>query len=718
MSVRLAAFTLVAAMAAATAHALAYPQITVPVAVPEAAPSLQPNAPVTAWNRSAAVSLRWDVGHARAADDATTVHIATDGKFLYIRFDAQQREPLMAAQHSDDTVVGGSNINGGIAWTDDAVWVDLWPTGPAGFQYQFEANPNGAHNEASSENTAFAPAWQSHGAATAGGYVVTMAIPLAVIHGAHAGTWRVQFVRYVRSTGAMNVWSYDSAQTNPDDPARAGKVTIPLVAKPPLPKPRVGMYALGELASAPAGGNTSRVGADFSIPVAQTAAFFGTLHPDYSNVEIDQQSISPTVYPRVYSEVRPFFTQAAPYYNNFNCNVCNGFRTILYTPAIPTPAEGYAFEGREGSLGLAGYDAIGDGRDDSAAALDYTSDDNRWNASLQQVMAHIAGVPGVSGVSDVADEAGVSWFNGKYLSAYANYATDRGTNVPNPGEGNWLDAGGGFISQQYALFGSFRDVGTEFNPVDGFDSHPGILGYGLYGARVWTMSPNDFLSSVGVSGFLDRYQGQTYGEAQSDNQVLVDLLTKGTIDLQLYSGSDYWRFGSALTPISQSAGVSITYHSGMQNNLNNFPTHGSSATPTSIQWYTGNYGIGGHLDTWFRYSTIRVGNRGSLTLTLDDTAQYFHSSPPNIQWFDGIAYAYQVSPNSSFAIGVRRVIGYPPQPNGGGDCEGACSNISVAYHLRLRTSELYVAYGDPNTLTTVPQMIFKLIFYAGGQKGT
>ncbi len=687
--------------------------VSATIEVTQTAPALQPSASADAWNKATSAPLEWDVGHARASRDATMVHVTTDGKYLYVRFDAQQREPLMAAQRSDDTVAGGSNINGGIAWTDDAVWVDLWPTGPAGFQYQFESNPNGAHNEASSENTAFAPAWESRGAATPGGYVVTMAIPLRVVHGAHAGTWRVQFVRYVRSTGELDVWSYDQSQTNPDDPARAGRLDIPLVAKPPLPGPRFGMYGLGEIASKPTGGSTSRVGSDFSIPVTQTAALFGTLHPDYSNVEIDQQSISPTVYQRTYSEVRPFFTQAAPYYNNFNCDVCNGLRTILYTPGIPTPSQGYAFEGRQGAFGLAGYDAIGDGRNDSAEALNYTSDDNRWNAALQHVVAD------VPGVVDVSNEAGMSWFNGKYLSAYANYATDRGTNVLDPSQGNWLDAGGGFISQQYALFGSYRDVGSYFNPVDGFDSHPGIRGYGLYGARVWTFAPRDFLSSIGVSGFMDRYQGTTTaGIGQSDNQVLVDFLTKDTVDLQLYSGSDYWRFGANLTPISQNAGLSLTYHSGMQNNLNNFPTHGSSATPTSIQWYTGNYGIGGRLDTWFRNSTVRVGSRGALTFTLDDTAQYFHAGSPNIQWFEEIAYAYQVSANSSFAIGVRRVVGYPPQPNGGGDCAGSCSNISIAYHLRLRRAEVYAAYGNPNTLITVPQAIFKLIFYAGGEKGT
>jgi hypothetical protein len=199
--------------------------------------------------------------------------------------------------------------------------------------------------------------------------------------------------------------------------------------------------------------------------------------------------------------------------------------------------------------------------------------------------------------------------------------------------------------------------------------------------------------------------------------LLFDFLTKSAIDVQISSGSNYWRFGNVLTPISQSGGFSITYHSGMQNNMNNFPTHGASSTPTQLQYYTGRYGDG-RLDSWFRSSTMRVGQRGALTLTLDDTAQWMPHGRDNIQWFDGVSYSYEIGPNSSFALGVRRIIGYPPQPNGGGNCEGACSNISLAYHLRLRSEELYVAYGDPNSLTTVPQALFKIIFYAGGQKGT
>lgn len=658
------------------------------------------------------VTLTWDVDHARPAVDETDVYVHTDGTFLYVRFVAEQKAPIIATQHNNDTIVGGSNINSGIAWSDDAVWVDLWPTGPAGFQYQFESNPIGAHNEASTENTSFAPHWQSHGELTSHGYVVTMAIPLAVIHGAHAGTWRVQFIRYVRSTGDLDVWSYDPAQTSPDDPARAGSVTFTSIAKAPLPKPRIAPYALGEAASRTIGGSTSRVGMDFSIPVAQTASFYGTLHPDYSNVELDQQTISPTVYQRTYNEVRPFFTQAASYFNDFNCDVCSGFHTTLYTFGIPTPEEGYAFEGRQGDFGLAAFDAIGDDRTDAAAALDYTSPDTHWNGAFQHVITDLPGLV------DTTNQAGLSWWNGKYLNIYANDAEESGTLVTDPSQGEWLDSGASWINQKFAAGFSYRKLGSQFNPVDGFDSHPGVAGYGAFLARVWTFGKTDALSSIGVSGVVDRYQGVQDGLAQSDNQILLDVLTKSTWDLQLSSGSNYWRFGDVLTPISQSAGFSLTYHSGMQNNMGNFPMHGSSATPTQVQYYTGRYGLG-RLDTWYRTTTMRLGGRGYLSFTVDDTAQWLYGNgADNVQWFDDVSYSYQIDRNSSFAIGIRKVVGNPPQPNGGGDCIGTCTNVSVAYHLRLKDYEFYIAYGDPNTLITVPQAIFKVIFYAGAQKGT
>jgi hypothetical protein len=678
-------------------------------------PVLDPQAPVSGWPADPSLALPWNVVAARNAGEPTGVHLASDGTFLFVRFDATQTEPASATQHSNDTITGGSkNSSGALSWSsDDAVWVDLWPTGATGFMYQFEANPNGSHNESSTENSAFAPQWESHGAIHAGGYTVTMAIPLNVLHGAHDGAWRVQFIRYVRATGAEYVWSFDASQSNPDDVTRAGTLTMSLTGKAPLPKPRAAIYGLGALASAAAGGSTSRTGADISVPVTPTAALYATFHPDYSNVELDQQTISPSVYQRQFSEVRPFFTQAASYFNTFSCDVCLGNRLTLYTPAIPTFSQGYAFEGKQGDYGFAGFDAIGPGRSDIASVLDYTSPDNRWNASFQHVTTDL------TGANDETNEIGFNWSDLKYLSAYANYAQDNGTFVTSPNLGKAIDVGGGYGSPHFAFFGGVRSVGAQFNPVDGFVAHPDIAGYALYSARIWTFTPRDVLAAVGISGILDRFQGMNYGQSQSDNQLLFDLLTKSAWDFQVITGSDYWRFGPTLEPVSANGGFNITYHSGLQtNNSGNFPSHGTSATPTTINYSTGRYGAG-RLDTWLRSSTIRAGDKGTVTFTIDNTSQWMYGlAPDNIQWFDGVAYSYQVNRESSFAVGLRSVTGNPPQPNGGGNCMGKCTNVSVAYHLRLTNEEFYLAYGNPDTLTTVPQAILKVIFYLGGQKGT
>ncbi len=73
----------------------------IPVVVPlvQPAPALDPAAPATAWASAAAMALPWDSAHARPADEATSVAVATDGRFLYVRFRAAQREPVTATQH-------------------------------------------------------------------------------------------------------------------------------------------------------------------------------------------------------------------------------------------------------------------------------------------------------------------------------------------------------------------------------------------------------------------------------------------------------------------------------------------------------------------------------------------------------------------------------------------------------------------------------------------
>ena len=688
---------LVLASCALTAQALALGQIAVTKTA--SGPPLEPRNGTDSWADAARVDLRWEVQRGRRMGESTTAHIATDGAYLYVRFDVSQREPIAQSQRTNDVGQG----------VDDEVWIDLWPQGNDGFQYQFFATPNGTHYESSTENSTYAPQWESFGAVRDGGYTVIMKIPLAIMRGARSSRqWKVQLVRFIHATGEQAVWSYDTSQTNPDDLARAGSMEIDGLAAARA-QPRIAPYVLGSLAAPSIGGTTSRVGADLSIPVTATTSFFATFHPDYSNVELDQQTIAPTAFPRSLTEVRPFFTQGSNNYNSTYCNICT--IAALYTPAIPTPREGYAIDGKQGPYAFTAFDAVGPGRSDEAAALSYTSADLRWNASLQQVAVN------TQFLKDVETVGGVFYNDLKHTVVYANYGNDAGTNVLQGNQAQYYDAGATWSSQTFSMWGGVHKYGVYFNPVDAFIAHTGVAGWGEYANKIWTFAPRDALAAVSLGEYVVREHGAV-GLNQTNNKLDLDILTRSAIDVNITTGFDNLALsGGMLVPVSQ-RGITVMYHSGVQtNNPVSFDAHGASSNPTLLSFNTGLYGAG-RLDTWIRSSSIRVGDHGSFAIDLDDTAQHFSNSSPNIQWFERIGYTYQIGPESSLGLGVRRVVGFPPVPNGGGNCEGTCSNISVAYHQRLPHVELYVAYGAPSGLSTAPQLLLKTIFYFGADKGT
>ena len=135
------------------------------------APTLDPKASLGAWTDIRAMTLPWDVQHQRPASESSIARIATDGKDFFLRFDVKQREELLQQQHAN-------NVGDG---TDDEVWVDFWPGGNSGFFYQFAATSNGTHFQYSSENTAYAPTWDSAGTVVDGGFTITMRIPYKIM---------------------------------------------------------------------------------------------------------------------------------------------------------------------------------------------------------------------------------------------------------------------------------------------------------------------------------------------------------------------------------------------------------------------------------------------------------------------------------------------------------------------------------------------------------
>jgi hypothetical protein len=166
---------------------------------------MDPSADETAFGPAAFAQLAY-TNTGAPASATTDAHITTDGKFLYVRFDASQSQKI---------------------GTGDTVGIDLWPAGSTGNFYRFAASPSGTQ-EANAAAAAAAPSWAASGATFDGGYAVTMKIPLAGLHGVSGnGPWNVQLVRSIGANGQQLVWSHDGAAAPADDLAQAGTMTLP-----------------------------------------------------------------------------------------------------------------------------------------------------------------------------------------------------------------------------------------------------------------------------------------------------------------------------------------------------------------------------------------------------------------------------------------------------------------------------------------------------------
>ncbi|MFN2461142.1 MAG: DUF5916 domain-containing protein, partial [Candidatus Velthaea sp.] len=540
----------------------------------------------------------------------------------------------------------------------------------------------------------------------------TMRIPIAVMRGSGSGGgWKMQLVRIVRSTGERQIWSYGSPQTNGDDVTYAGAMNGLPPAVAGRPRPRLALYGLGAAGSIASGLTTSRVGADVSIPVTATSSLFATLHPDFSNVEIDQQTIAPTAFARSFTEVRPFFTQAANFLNPFSCVVCPGIRE-LYTPAIPTPRDGYAVEGKQGPLSFAAFDALGVGRTDAAASVLLRTNDNHWRFGEQTVGVNLPGF------SDRVTTTGVAWNDNKHISSYFNYGNDAGTNVLAGNRAQRYDGGIYYYTSTLGVAAAMRKIGEFYSPADGFIQHSDIAGYAAYENKLFLFDKRSPLNSIQVGTFIDRYHAASGALNQSDTAAWIDVLTRNRIDVQFNVGSSYLLLNSGVfTPVSQN-GVTLTWHSGSFNDPGSNEFHGSSATPTTITYNAGRFGPG-RVETWFRSSTMRAGMRGTLSLEADDTRDYLDAGGVQVQWLERAGYTFVAGPSTSLAFGVRRIVGTGPVVDATAPPPFTRAwNLSFALHRRLPHDELYFAYGDASRLSTVPQFIVKLIHYFGAEKGT
>jgi hypothetical protein len=645
------------------------------------------------WSKAVKLPVLFDFTYQRSGEP-TDAYVAQDPSGLDVAFAVTQHATLTASQQT----------NGAGVSSDDSVSVVLWPQGTNGFRYRFTANALGARYQTSSENSVYAPTWIAAAQRTPAGYTVTMHIPWNVIRSGGSKSWNAQFERITIADNADQVWEHQQGQRNSDDPAYAGTLTglnVTAQAKIARPKPRVQVYALGEIAPAAFGGNTSRIGADLAIPITATSSLLGAFHPDYSNVETDQQSIAPTAFHRFLSEVRPFFTQAAQNFNNtFSCTNCP---STLYTPAIPTFRQGYAYEGTAGHFSFGAFDAVGFSRTDSAAVLNYGIQDQGKiiGASLQRVSVNLPGF------RDNTTTLYTGYLNQhSHYFGYLNVGSDSGTNVTDNGFAQYWEYGGGFVDKTTTAGITFQKIGPQFLPADGFVNQPDVAGYGLFYNKTFIFSKTAALQDIFVSEFFNRMHDHSGNLSQTGAFEQINFDLQHQISVHVFAGSQGIEiFNGEFLPFNSNGGA-LLYRS-------------QTSTPTSIVYSAGPY-YHGHLITWSYSTTIPIVKR--LHLALEDDENFYSSGtePTAKQWLERASLDWQFSRDASFDIGARRIIGRnlpdafePPQfgfINAG--------NISAAFHFLAAKNEFYLVYGSPNSLATTPALIFKWIRYIGAEKGT
>jgi hypothetical protein len=651
----------------------------------QSAPSLDGDA---GWADAPVTTLGWDFTNGRPAPEETRVRVLVDDRYLYVRFDAKQREPIVATQTVDDVGQG----------SDDVVHVSLWPAGSNGFEYQFDTNPRGTHYQSSTENTNYAPTWTSVGRIKPDGYVVTMRLPLKALRGNGSGTWLAQFTRSIKNAGETDEWAHAPGQNSTDTIAFAGKLEgLGSVAKAARTAPRIGIYALAEAGTAATGGSTSRTGADISLPLTQSTSLVATIHPDFSNVETDQQTIAPTAFRRAYNEVRPFFAQGAGFYDYNNCYGCPGAQE-LYTPAIPTPRRGFQLEGKEGRFTFGALDAVGDGRTDDAQSIIYATPDRAILANYTRVASE------QRGLHDVVDYAFVGYSDHKRWSAYAEGGVERGSLITDVRDAQRYNAGIAYNTKDDFWSVSVQRVGSQYNPVDGFVAVGDIAGYSTQGSHTFRYATGP-VESVQPSFYVERYAGRDgFGTNLYDASAGLSFFLRNKVSFAGSVGSSFYRVpGDPVLHSDNQQGFRLDYKY-------------QTAQQSTFSWNTGRFGDG-KLDTWQRQLGFRVARRATVSLLAYDTDWRGDDGTRSVLWLERGSVSFDLGPRASLVAGVRKITGTaPPFPYTSGF--SSATNVSFGFSARRAHDDVYLVYGDASAYTTRPALTLKVVHYFGAEKGT
>jgi hypothetical protein len=672
-----------------------------------------------------------------AARDATVAYLLYDDKNLYVGFVADQKAPIVATQTTNDVGFG----------TDDFVAIGVDTSGAGSQAYLFETTPRGVRYQQATENVRYRPDWQAAAKVQDGQWRAVMIIPLSSMRVRSGATaWRVGFFRGVASTAEHYTWSYDGLMQDQgagnwptfNDLRFWPTATSIALAKTSSarPKPRLEVFALSSSGSdrndyQQADGTffpqpTRYYGADLSAPLTSTINLVGTLNPDFSNVEVDQQTIAPQEFERQLVEYRPFFAEGAQYINpnpNGYSNYIGAPNEIFYSPSVGPFDSGMKVEGTYGlqSFGVLtfhGYnEETGETFDDQAFGWKHALQDQSFQYYTDGVFAHHS----INGDDDTV-EAG---FKGRNL--HTKFVYDLNVAIEH---GSWVPQGtshsiNGFIDEHqnnYEINLGYVDIGPNYNPIDGYTENSDIRGptgfITFNGTAPGIKSWNIFVVGdrfYDKSGAIHEADSGAYLSAVFHNLFSLDGVGPTVSLLRQYDIPANPACTGAIVGTSSFtgfpcylAGTDIPY------NLMSVPIgyRDGSQSPIDVSANWGSFG--GNWTHYYTSTTSRpIGSKFTLGLEYDGTYERdLATGVLESQWLRRVSVGFNINAKTNVSIGLRGINGL------GGFVTQPGNNLAFGFHTRTNNGDIYINYGSPAANVTLNRLIAKYVFRVGSDAGT
>jgi len=583
---------------------------------------------------------------------------------------------------------------------DDYVSLMFDTSGNGTNQYFFETSPGAVRYQTASESSRYDPPWTAKATVHERTWLGEIVVPYRFLRGVSA-SWRINVVRYVAQTQVFYTYAYDAKMTTPYDETFWPTLTHTPKLAAAKRRPTVEIYGLADTgrdrhifegAAGQFSSNTIRnYGADLKIPITAGINLDATLSPDFSNVESDQQTISPQEFSYQYAEYRPFFTQGASMLPSSE---------VFYSPSIGIFDHGEKIEGTLGRVGTGMLDVGTFGSSNQAYNLAYNSSDQELSLSIAAATSHR-----LTGSDNVA-EFNVSNLNTtSRISSGLSVSGEDGTFTKNDGQAIRSVVYAGVTRANYSFGAAYFDIGPEYDPLNAYVAQPDIRGPLISGSLSSTANARAAVRQYSVSAYADRYVDESGAAREvdtgSNGSVTFENLLTLTIGQSLSSLRTYVTAyptyeGGVTFPYDQTT-LGASFRSGTPN-----------TESVSFSW--------GPYDTYFLQQlnaslTHAIARNVSAEIDYANVDERFDLEAANGQTLRRLTLLDAISADQSLGIAYRTI-------NGTGGFASPGHNLAISYHRQFGNgSSLFVEYGSPAAASTLQRTIVKYVLLLGPGAG-